>query len=92
MKFYGIVEIVKLDMINVGDTQKIEILSKTLDKNNEQTLVLEAWDTAAQFISNNMREEVILYVEGLLRNESWEKDGVKRNKICLRITSFKGLF
>jgi single-strand DNA-binding protein len=51
-------------------------------------IVCEAWDTGAETIANSFKKGDLVMVEGSLRNDSWEKDGVKRSTIKVRVNNF----
>ena len=40
----------------------------------------EAWDSGAELIADSFRKGDLVFVEGSMRNDKWEKDGVKRSK------------
>lgn len=48
----------------------------------------EAWDTGAEIISESFKKGDLVMVEGSLRNDSWEKDGVKHSTLKLRVNNF----
>lgn len=48
----------------------------------------EAWDSAADAIAASFKKGDLVMVEGSLRNDSWEKDGVKHNTIKVRVNNF----
>ena len=48
----------------------------------------EAWDTGAEIISESFNKGDLVMVEGSLRNDSWEKDGVKHNSFKVRVNNF----
>ena len=48
----------------------------------------EAWDTGADIISSSFRKGDLVLVEGSLRNDSWEKDGVKHSSLKVRVNNF----
>jgi len=48
----------------------------------------EAWDTGAEIISESFKKGDLVLVEGSLRNDSWEKDGVKHNTLKVRVNNF----
>lgn len=48
----------------------------------------EAWDSGAQIISESFKKGDLVLVEGSLRNDSWEKDGVKHSTLKLRVNNF----
>jgi single-strand DNA-binding protein len=51
----------------------------------------EAWDTGAEIISESFAKGDLVMVEGSLRNDSWEKDGVKHNSFKVRVNNFSKL-
>lgn len=48
----------------------------------------EAWDTAAETIASSIKKGDLVMVEGSLRNDSWEKDGVKHSTLKVRVNNF----
>ena len=48
----------------------------------------EAWDTGAEIIAESFKKGDLVLVEGSLRNDSWEKDGVKHSTLKLRVNNF----
>lgn len=48
----------------------------------------EAWDTGAEAIAASFRKGDLVMIEGSLRNDSWEKDGVKRSTMKIRVNNF----
>lgn len=51
----------------------------------------EAWDTGAEAIGENLKKGDLVMVEGSLRNDSWEKDGVKHSTMKIRVNNFAKL-
>ena len=51
----------------------------------------EAWDTGAEIIGESFAKGDLVMVEGSLRNDSWEKDGVKHNSFKVRVNNFSKL-
>lgn len=51
----------------------------------------EAWDTGAEIINESFSKGDLVMVEGSLRNDSWEKDGVKHNSFKVRVNNFSKL-
>ncbi len=49
----------------------------------------EAWDSGAKAIGNNWYKGDPVLVEGKLKKDVWEKDGVKHSRIKVRVTNFK---
>jgi single-strand DNA-binding protein len=48
----------------------------------------EAWDSGAETIAESLKKGDLVMVEGSLRNDSWEKDGVKHNSLKVRVNNF----
>lgn len=51
-------------------------------------LDFEAWDSAARHIVENCRKGDKIWVEAHPKQERWEKDGQKRQRIVFRIDRF----
>lgn len=48
----------------------------------------EAWDTGADIIGASFKKGELVMIEGSLRNDSWEKDGVKHSTMKVRVNNF----
>lgn len=48
----------------------------------------EAWDTGAEVIADSFKKGDLVMIEGSLRNDSWEKDGVKHSTLKVRVNNF----
>lgn len=48
----------------------------------------EAWDSGAEAIGSSFKKGDLVMVEGSLRNDSWEKDGVKHSTLKVRVNNF----
>jgi single-strand DNA-binding protein len=48
----------------------------------------EAWDSGAEIIGESFKKGDPVMIEGSLRNDSWEKDGVKHNSLKVRVNNF----
>lgn len=48
----------------------------------------EAWDTGAEAIADSLKKGDLVMIEGSLRNDSWEKDGVKHSTMKIRVNNF----
>jgi single-strand DNA-binding protein len=48
----------------------------------------EAWDTGAEAIAETLKKGDLIMLEGSLRNDSWEKDGVKHSTMKIRVNNF----
>lgn len=59
------------------------------EKNKETTFVnCEAWEKSAEIISKYVNKGDLLLVRGSLKNDSWERDGNKIEKMKIRIDDF----
>lgn len=69
-------------------------VSREFTKQNGETdkittfVQCEAWDTGAEAIADSLKKGDLVMVEGSLRNDSWEKDGVKHSTIKIRVNNF----
>jgi single-strand DNA-binding protein len=48
----------------------------------------EAWDSGAEIIAESFKKGDLVMIEGSLRNDSWEKDGVKHSTMRVRVNNF----
>lgn len=48
----------------------------------------EAWDSGADVIAASFKKGDLVLIEGSLRNDSWEKDGVKHSTLKVRVNNF----
>ena len=48
----------------------------------------EAWDSGAETIAESLKKGDLVMVERSLRNDSWEKDGVKHSTLKVRVNNF----
>ena len=48
----------------------------------------EAWDSGAEIIGESFKKGDLVMIEGSLRNDSWEKDGVKHSTLKVRVNNF----
>jgi single-strand DNA-binding protein len=48
----------------------------------------EAWDSGAEVIGQSFKKGDLVFIEGSLRNDTWEKDGVKHNSLKIRVNNF----
>ena len=84
-------------LVNVGKTVKASFTLVYNDTYRKKTgevistphyLDFEAWDTAARHIVENCRKGDKIFVEAKPKQERWEKDGTKRQRIIFRIEKF----
>ena len=52
----------------------------------------EAWDSGAEAIASTFKKGDLVMIEGSLRNDSWEKDGVKHSPLKIRVNNFSKIF
>lgn len=48
----------------------------------------EAWDSGAELIAESFHKGDLVFVEGSMRNDKWEKNGVKHNSMKVRVNNF----
>ena len=48
----------------------------------------EAWDSGAEAVANSLKKGDLVMIEGSLRNDSCEKDGVKHSTLKVRVNNF----
>lgn len=48
----------------------------------------EAWDSGAEVIGSSFKKGDLVMIEGSVRNDSWEKDGVKHSTLKIRVNNF----
>ena len=86
--------------VNTGNGKQTSVVNFTIAVSREYTkasgekdkittfVPCEAWDTGAEIIGESFKKGDLVMVEGSLRNESWEKDGVKHNSLKVRVNNF----
>jgi len=89
----------ELRQVTIGDKQT-SVVNFTIATSREFTksngsqdkitsfIQCEAWDSGAEAIGNSFKKGDLVMVEGSLRNDSWEKDGVKRSTVKVRVNNF----
>lgn len=89
----------ELRVINSGDKQT-SVVNFTVATSREFTkangtqdkitsfISCEAWDSGAEAIASTFKKGDLVMIEGSLRNDSWEKDGVKHNTLKVRVNNF----
>ena len=89
----------ELRVITTGDKQT-SVVNFTIATSREFTkangtqdkitsfIQCEAWDSGAQAIADSFKKGDLVMVEGSLRNDSWEKDGVKHSTLKVRVNNF----
>ncbi len=69
-------------------------VSREFTKQNGETdkittfVQCEAWDTGADAVAESLKKGDLVMIEGSLRNDSWEKDGVKHSTLKVRVNNF----
>jgi single-strand DNA-binding protein len=86
--------------VNTGNGKQTSVVNFTIAVSREYTkasgekdkittfVACEAWDTGAEIIGESFKKGDLVMVEGSLRNDSWEKDGVKHNSLKVRVNNF----
>ena len=90
----------ELRHINSNGARPISVINFTVAVSREYTknngvkdkivsyIPCEAWDTGAELIAESFRKGDLVFVEGSIRNDSWEKDGVKHSSMKVRVNNF----
>ncbi len=89
----------ELRVVSIGDKQT-SVVNFTVATSREFTkangsqdkvtsfIQCEAWDSGAEAISSSFKKGDLVMIEGSLRNDSWEKDGVKHSTLKVRVNNF----
>lgn len=89
----------ELRTVNIGD-KKTSVVNFTVATSREFTkangtqdkvtsfIQCEAWDSGAEAVASSLKKGDLVMIEGSLRNDSWEKDGVKHNTLKVRVNNF----
>jgi single-strand DNA-binding protein len=89
----------ELRVVSIGDKQT-SVVNFTIATSREFTrangtqdkvtsfIQCEAWDSGADAIGSAFKKGDLVMVEGSLRNDSWEKDGVKHSTLKVRVNNF----
>jgi len=51
----------------------------------------EAWDTGANLVAKLLKKGDPVLIEGSLKTDKWEKDGVKHSRVRVRVINFDKL-
>jgi single-strand DNA-binding protein len=89
----------ELRSVNIGDKQTSVVnftvaVSREFTKANGSQdkitsfITCEAWDSGAEAVASSLKKGDLVMVEGSLRNDSWEKDGVKHSTLKVRVNNF----
>jgi single-strand DNA-binding protein len=89
----------ELRSVNIGD-KSTSVVNFTVATSREFTkangsqdkitsfIQCEAWDSGAEAIASSLKKGDLVMIEGSLRNDSWEKDGVKHSTLKVRVNNF----
>jgi single-strand DNA-binding protein len=89
----------ELRVVNAGGKQT-SVVNFTLAVSREYTknsgekdkitsfINCEAWDSGAEVIAESFKKGDLVMIEGSLRNDTWEKDGVKHSSLKVRVNNF----
>lgn len=90
----------ELRKITSGSNKEVSVVNFTVAVSREYTkasgerdkvttfINCEAWDSGADVIADSFKKGDLVMVEGSLRNDSWEKDGVKHSTLRVRVNNF----
>lgn len=79
----------KTAVVNFTVATSREYTKANGEKDKVTTFVqCEAWDSGAEVIGQSFKKGDLVFIEGSLRNDSWEKDGVKHNSLKIRVNNF----
>ena len=89
----------ELRVVNTGGKQTSVVnftvaVSREYTKNNGEKdkitsfINCEAWDSGADMIAESFKKGDLVMIEGSLRNDTWEKDGVKHSSLKVRVNNF----
>lgn len=76
----------KVAKFSLGVTEKFKNKSGEVVSNTEW-FDLECWEGIAGIAEKYLKKGSPIYVEGKVKTESWEKDGEKRSKKVIRVSS-----
>lgn len=95
LKAYGWGRVVKDPKVDaVGETKVANVTmvnNEYVGKDRKELatfITLEFWDSAASFIEENCRKGDIISFDGVIRQETWEKNGEMRSKHFIRVQKF----
>ncbi len=90
----------ELRKIGSGSGKEVSVVNFTVAVSREYTkasgekdkittfINCEAWDSGAEVIADSFKKGDLVMIEGSLRNDSWEKDGVKHSTLRVRVNNF----
>lgn len=79
----------KVSVVNFTVAVSREYTKSSGEKDKVTTFInCEAWDSGAEIIAESFKKGDLVMVEGSLRNDSWEKDGVKHSTLRVRVNNF----
>lgn len=94
MNFYGIGRLTKdPECKEVGDTSvtrfSVACNRKIKDKEYTDFFDCECWGKQGEIIDKYLNKGRKVFIEGRLKQDTWETDGQKRSKILLTVTNFE---
>ncbi len=81
------------DVVNFTIAESRRFKKKDGTKGEETTFInCEAWEVTARLIEQLMSKGDPILVDGVLKTDEWEKDGVKHSRLKLRVNNFDKLY
>ncbi len=82
-----------VEVVNFTVAESRKFTKKDGTKHEETTFInCEAWAAGARLIDQLMSKGDPIIVQGTLKTDKWEKDGVKHERLKLRVDNFDKLF
>lgn len=83
----------EVDVVNFTIAETRKFTRKDGTKDEETTFInCESWESGARLINQLMSKGDPILVTGTLKTDKWEKDGVKHERLKLRVSNFDKLF
>ena len=80
-------------VVNFTIAESRKFTRKDGTKDEETTYInCEAWEKTARLIDQLMSRGDPILVDGVLKTDEWEKDGVKHSRLKLRVNNFDKLY
>ena len=76
---------------SLGVTEKWKDKASGEMKESTEWMRCECWGKQAEIAEQYLRKGALLYIEGSMRTDSWESDGVKKYMTKVRVNSFQML-
>ena len=82
-----------VDVVNFTVAETRKFTRKNGTKDEETTFInCESWESGARLINQLMSKGDPILVQGTLKLDKWEKDGVKHQQLKLRVSNFDKLY